>query len=311
MDTKKISPSAFGKVAVLMGGASSEREVSLISGQNVLEALRRKGVDAYPIDPIQNIIEQLQINKPDRVFIALHGPNGEDGIIQSVLEVLNIPYSSSGTIASALTMDKYRSTLFWKSLELPVLPLVILDEESDFAETIEPFDFPLCVKPTNNGSSLGVSKITTVTQLPKAYKLAKQYGSQVMVEPWIEGREFDVCILGNEVLPIVEIIPPKGSFYDYKAKYFSEETKYICPCDLSDEEQKQLRIAALKAFRSAGCRYWSRVEFMQDKDGKFWLLEINTIPGLTLHSIVPIAAKQAGVNFDDLIYRILGFTLEQ
>lgn len=308
---EKKSPNVFGRVAVLMGGTSCEREVSLMSGQNVLEALQRKGVDAYPIDLGQNIIEQLQINRPDRVFIALHGPNGEDGIIQSVLEVLDIPYCSSGVIASTLTMDKYKSKLFWKSLELPILPLMILNEKDDFAKIVKQFDFPLCVKPTDSGSSLGISKITSVAQLPKAYKLAKQYGSQVMVEPWIEGREFDVCILGSKALPIVEIVPPKGSFYDYEAKYFSDKTKYICPCNLSAEEQKQLQIMALKAFQSSDCRYWSRVEFMQDKNGKFWLLEINTIPGLTLHSIVPLAAKQAGINFDDLIYKILGFTLKK
>jgi D-alanine-D-alanine ligase len=308
---EKIPPNVFGRVAVLMGGTSSEREVSLMSGQNVLEALQRKGVDAYSIDQGLDIIGKLQTNKPDRVFIALHGTNGEDGVIQGLLEILHIPYTSSGVIASALTMNKYRSKLFWKSLGLPVLPLVILNEKDDIAEFVKQFGFPLCVKPINSGSSLGVSKIISIAQLPKAYDLAKQYGSQVMVEPWIEGREFDVCILGNEALPIVEIIPPQGSFFDYKAKYFSDKTKYICPCNLSGEEQDQLQTMALKAFHASDCRYWSRIEFLQDKNGKFWLSEINTIPGLTLHSIVPLAAKQSGINFDDLIYKILGFTLEK
>ncbi len=311
MDIEKNSPNVFGRVAVLMGGTSCEREVSLMSGQNVLEALRRKGVNAYPIDQGLDVIEQLRVNRPDRVFIALHGTNGEDGVIQSLLEILHIPYTSSGVIASALTIDKYRCGLFWKSLGLPVVPLAILDKLDNFAEVIKQFGFPLCVKPINNGSSLGVSKITSVAQLPKAYKLAQQYGSQVMIQPWIEGREFDVFILGNEVLPIVEIVPPKGNFFDYKAKYLSDKTEYICPCDLSTEEQKQLQNIAMKAFQSAGCRYWSRIEFLQDKNDKFWLLELNTITGLSSHSVLPLAAKQIGISFDDIIYKVLGFTLEK
>lgn len=294
----------FGKVAVLMGGTSCEREVSLMSGQNVLAALLRKGIDAYAIDVGENIIEQLQANRPDRAFIALHGTNGEDGVIQGILEELNIPYPGSGVAASALTMDKYRTKLVWQSFGLPVLPSTLLNNTDDLN-----FDLPLCVKPTDSGSSYGVTKITDISQLSEAYEFAKQYGSEVMVEPWIDGREFDVGILGDDALPVVEIIPQEQSFYDYEAKYFSDKTGYKCPCNLTKEEQQQIQNIALQAFQTTGCRDWARVEFIQNKTGKFWLLEINTITGLTTHSVVPMAAKQIGIDFDELIVKVLEFTL--
>jgi D-alanine-D-alanine ligase len=302
----KNSNQKFGKVAVLMGGTSCEREISLMSGQNVLEALLRRGIDAYAIDVGENIIEQLQAQKPDRAFIVLHGKNGEDGVIQGILEKLNIPYPGSGVTASALTMDKYRTKLVCQGQGLPVLPSILLNETN---LSITQFDLPICVKPTDSGSSYGVTKITDISQLPKAYELAKQYGSEVMVEPWIEGREFDVGILGNEALPVVEIIAPKDTFYDYQAKYFSDQTGYKCPCDLAEEEQQRIQNIALQAFHATSCCDWARVEFIQDKNGKFWLLEINTITGLTTHSVVPMAAKHIGIDFDELIVKVLAFSL--
>jgi len=292
-----------------MGGISCEREISLMSGQNVLDALLRKKINAYPIDVGADIIEQLQTTKPDRAFIALHGINGEDGVIQSILEILNIPYATSGVAACALTIDKYCSNVYWKSLGLPVLSSMILHGNDDFAEIVKKFGFPLCVKPVNNGSACGVTKITDISQLPQAYEFAKQYDFKIMVQPWIEGREFTIGILGEQVLPIVEIVTPEGEFYDYDAKYFKQNTGHLCPCDLSKTQQQEMQNIALKAFQTAECRYWGRVDFMQDRLGKPWLLEVNTIPGMTIHSNFPIAAKQIGIDFDELIVKILEFTL--
>jgi D-alanine-D-alanine ligase len=319
-----------------MGGTSCEREISLMSGQNVLDALLRKNIDAYAIDVDEkNIIQQLQTNKPDRAFITLHGTNGEDGIIQSLCEILEIPYTGSNVAASALTMDKYRCNLFWKSLGLPILPSVLLNEyelnkniflnprlrgddgkecgdDDRRGKVFSPVvrgNESWCVKPVQSGSSCGISKIKNISQLPAAYKLAKQYDSRIMIEPWIEGREFTVGILGDEALPIIELTTPEDHFYDYEAKYFSEKTGYIIPCDLSIKEQKKLQDITLQAFKLAGCSYWGRADFVQDKKGQFWLLEVNTIPGLTTHSLVPMAAKHIGIDFDELIVKILEFTL--
>lgn len=307
----------LGRVAVLMGGTSCEREVSLMSGKNVLDALLRNSIDAYAIDVDKNIIKKLQSNKPDRAFIALHGTNGEDGVMQGVLEMLNIPYSGSGIAASALTMDKYRCGLFWQSLRLPVLPSMLLtenklNEDIFFDPRLRGDDIydSWCVKPIDSGSSVGVSRVKDISQLSAAYNLARQHSSQVMIQPWIVGREFTVGILGAEALPVIEIVAPQNCFYDYEAKYFSDKTGYIIPCNLTAEEQKILQDLAMQAFISSGCRHWGRVDFMQDKKGRFWLLEANTIPGLTSHSLVPMAAKYIGINFDDLILKILGFTIE-
>lgn len=302
----------FERVAVLMGGTSCERAVSLMSGQNVLDALLRNGVDAYAIDVDKNIIKKLQSNKPDRVFIALHGTNGEDGVIQGVLEMLNIPYSGSGIAASALTMDKYRCGLFWQSLGLPVLPSAILNEDGGLDPRVRGDDKydNWCVKPIDGGSSVGVSRVTDIAQLAEAYNLAKQHGSQVMIQPWIVGREFTVGILGAEALPVIEIVAPQNCFYDYEAKYFSDKTGYIIPCNLTVQEQNKLQDLAMQAFISSGCRHWGRIDFMRDKQGQFWLLEANTVPGLTSHSLVPMAAKHIGISFDELIIKVLGFTIE-
>jgi D-alanine-D-alanine ligase len=310
MNNKITKAEDFGKVAVLFGGISSEREVSLISGKNVLSALLNLGIDAYGIDVGYNIIEQLQKIKPDRAFIVLHGqPLGEDGTIQSLLEIMQIPYTGSGVMASALTMDKQRTDLLWKGLGLPVIPSIILKKETDPAEIEARFAAPLCVKPVNSGSSCGVTKVEVAEQLPEAYKLALQHGSAAMVQPWIMGRELTVGILGNEPLPAIEIVTPKNTFYDYSAKYLVETTQYLCPCDLTAAEEQEIKDLALRAFNSVGCKDWGRIDFIQDKDKKFWLLEANTIPGMTEHSLVPKAAKQAGISFERLVWQILAFTL--
>jgi len=309
----QIDPNKFGRVAVLMGGMSAEREVSLISGQRVLEALREKGIDVFALDVGEDFIEQLLKAKPDRVFIALHGTYGEDGRVQAVLEMLHIPYTGSGVLASALAMDKEKSKGIWAQLELPVLSSLVTDDVDDdefkqeLSEFLEEFAFPLCVKPLDNGSSCGVSRVEDGTQLVAAYAKAFEYGDTLMIEPWIDGREFTVGIVGDDVLPPMEIIP-KQSFYDYEAKYLVDTTRFICPCDLSEEKREELKDLALEAYQALGCRHFGRADFMMDREGNFWLLEINTIPGLTSHSLVPQAAAEAGISFPDLMHRILEFT---
>lgn len=294
----------IGKVAVLMGGLSSEREISLMSGGNVLAALKNRNIECIAVDADKDIIKKLIKLKPNRVFIALHGTSGEDGVIQGVLDTLDIPYPSSGVAASALTMNKWHFNLFCKGLDLPIIPSELLIDE------IKKFNFPLCVKPVSSGSSCGVTKVTTLNQLPQAYKDAQEHDSQVMTQPWIEGREFTVGIIGSKALPVIEITTPEETFYDYNAKYLSAETGFICPCDLPVKQQKELQNMALQLFNQTNCRGFARVDFMQDKHGKFYILELNTIPGLTSHSLLPQAAKAIGVEFDDLIYKILTFPLE-
>lgn len=300
----KLTPKNFGKVAVLMGGTSSEREISLLSGTQILSALKRKKINAYAINVGPDIIENLQNNKPDRAFIALHGTGGEDGIIQALLNLLKIPYPSSGVAASALTMNKYHCNLLCKAFGIPVLPSTILTKDTE-----NNLSFPLCIKPVSSGSSCGVTCINTPEQLPQAYHEAKKYAAEVMAEPWIAGREFTVAILDKQALPVVEIITPADEFYDYEAKYLKPTTSYICPCDLPQSQQQQLQNLALQAFQATGCKCWARIDFIQDQQENLWLLDINTIPGLTDHSLFPMAAKQAGIEFDDLIWQLLTYTL--
>jgi len=297
----------LGKVAVLMGGTSEEREISLDSGKNVLSALKRQHINAVGIDVGKDVVKKLEKEKPDRVFIALHGSGGEDGVIQGLLDILNIPYATTGVAASALTMHKHHCNLFLQSLELPVIPLMVMTDANDLAKC--EFDLPICVKPAASGSSCGVTKVTKLEQLPKAYELAHKYDKNVVIQPWIEGRELTVPILGNEALPVIEITTPEGEFYDYDAKYFKDTTGFICPCDLTTEQEQEIKDLAWQAFQYTGCKNLARVDFILDNAGKFWLLEINTIPGLTKHSLVPRAAKEAGIDFDELVLRILTFTL--
>lgn len=307
-----ILPQAFGKVAVLMGGISGEREISLLSGQHVLEALLEKGVNAYGIDVGTDIAERLIKDKPDRVFLALHGTQGEDGVIQGLLEVLQIPYTGSGVKASALAMDKYQAKIIWRHYNLPVLPSVLVsnyDELKQLSPNKIGFDFPWCIKPNENGSTLGISKVSNSDELAAAFEEAKKYSSQVMIEPWIEIlREFTVPIFEDQALPPIEIVAEK-KFYDYKAKYLSDDTKFFCPCKLTPNELEQLQTLALASFKTLDCRHFARADFIQDSQGKFWLLEINTIPGLTTHSLVPMAVKAIGINFADFIWHVLSLTL--
>ena len=304
----------FGRVAVLMGGLSSEREISLQSGQKVLEALLQKGIDAFGIDVGHDIAERLIEAKPDRAFIALHGTYGEDGKIQGLLEIMRIPYTGSDVISSALAMDKEKSKLIWETYKLPVLPSLVVSTvttakfKREIKNFIDNFGFSLCVKPVNSGSSCGVTKVANKKHLSTAYKEAFKYDKDIIIEPWIEGREFTVVIIGNKVFPPIEIIP-KQSFYDYKAKYLVETTQFICPCKLSAKQKNKLQDLALSAFKSLGCRHFGRADFIMDKKGKPWLLEINTIPGLTGHSLVPRAAAAVGIGFSDLMCDILEFTL--
>ena len=303
----QIDPHKFGKVAVLMGGLSSEREISLISGSAVVSALQGLQFDVHAIDVGNDIVQRLLEGKYDRAFIALHGPGGEDGVIQGMLETLKIPYTGSAVAASALAMDKQRSKWLWQALHIPTPPFMLVDETTKVEDVLKKLQLPLAVKPVSQGSTLGVTKVVSKDQFAKAVVLARTYEERVMVEPWIEGRELTVGILDNQALPSIRIVPPE--FYDYEAKYFSDLTEYHCPSGLSPEEETKLQELALAAYRSIGCRHWGRVDMMQDKEGQFWLLEVNTIPGLTDHSLVPKAAKSIGISFPELLVRILAQTL--
>lgn len=305
----KINPKKFGKVAVLMGGTSSEREVSLMSGKNTLEAMQKLGIDAVGIDVGKDIVLELLKIKPDRAFIALHGKMGEDGTIQALLEMLEIPYTGSGVQASALAMDKQKAKYIWEKYSLPILPSAIIeDPNEDLSIIASSMDFPLCIKPVRGGSTIGLTKVLSEKELRQAYDAAKKYDTEVMVEPWVTGREFTIGILGENALPAIEIIPEE--LYDYDAKYLSDKTQFICPCNLSKEDEQNLQEIALLAFKALDCRHFGRADFLLDKDGNFWLLEMNTIPGLTSHSLVPTAAKSLGIDFKTLIAKILEFTLE-
>lgn len=297
----------FGKVAVLMGGNSAEREISLISGNAVFDALQRKGVDAEKIDTQQEFISKLQNGNFSRVFIALHGSGGEDGTIQGLLEHLRIPYTGSGVLASALGMDKERTKRIWQALGLATPPFAVWNPNTKVEEYIKIFGLPLTVKPIHAGSSIGVTRVNSAVDFADACNLAKQYGP-VMIEPWIIGDEYTVSILGSRVLPSIQITAQEA-FYTYNAKYFSDETQHICPGLQSHQEEQNLGRLALAAFNAVGASGWGRVDFIRDVNGDFWLLEINTAPGMTPHSNMPIAAKAAGLSFDDLVIEVLSLTL--
>ncbi|MBK5143305.1 D-alanine--D-alanine ligase [Budviciaceae bacterium BWR-B9] len=296
------------KVAVLLGGTSAERDVSLNSGAAVLAGLREAGVDAHPIDPKMYPVAQLKADGFDKVFIALHGRGGEDGTLQGLLEFLGLPYTGSGVMASALTMDKLRTKLLWQGSNLPVSPYVALNAEQlaqvDTDAIIKQLGLPLIVKPSSEGSSVGMSKVNAETELLPALKEAFKHDTSVLIEKWLSGPEFTVAILGDEVLPSIRI-QPAGVFYDYQAKYISDDTQYFCPSGLSDELESQIRALAAAAYKAVGCRGWGRVDVMQDSDGQFYLLEVNTAPGMTNHSLVPMAARQHGLSFSQLVVKIL------
>lgn len=294
----------FGRVAVLYGGTSAEREVSLRSGAAVLAALQGAGVDAFGIDAGADLAERLITERPDRVFIALHGRGGEDGSLQGLLECLKLPYTGSGVMASALGMDKLRTKQVWQSLGLPTPPYVVLREKTDSAAALEQLGTPLIIKPIHEGSSIGMAKVQSLAELQAAWAEAQKYDDVALVEQWITGAEFTVSILDRQVLPAIRLSTP-NTFYDYQAKYLASDTQYQCPCGLSDEREAELADLCLRAFDAVGCRGWGRVDVMQDSDGHFYLLEVNTSPGMTDHSLVPMAAAAAGLSFTDLVLAIL------
>ena len=298
------------KIAVLLGGSSHEREVSLVSGARVLAALQGAGfTNATAVDPKELNLDTLRAF--DRAFIALHGRHGEDGTMQGVLELLNLPYTGSGVMASALAMDKWRTKLVWQALGLPIPDYVMIDETSDFLAIEKRLGLPLSpifVKPASEGSSIGITKVTCSGGLFAAYQEARQYDSLVMAEQAILGGEYTVAILANEndieALPIIRI-QPATDFYDYEAKYSRDDTLYHCPCGLSAAREKELQALAIAAFRALGCRGWARIDFLMDKQGNAYLLEANTSPGMTDHSLMPMAAKAAGISYEQLVVRIL------
>jgi len=298
------SLSNFGKVAVLFGGRSAEREVSLNSGAAVLAALRKSGVDAHAFDPAQRDLSELKNEKFDRVFIALHGRFGEDGTVQGALELLEIPYTGSGVMASAIAMDKWRTKLIWQAMGLSIPEYEALTAPSDWSALADHLDLPLFMKPANEGSSVGISKVKSVEELPLAYAEAAKHDKVVIAESYISGGEYTVSILNGRALPVVKI-EPVNEFYDYEAKYLSDETSYLCPCGLSAEDETEMQEMALQAFTLIGGQGWGRVDFLRGEDGRAYLLEVNTSPGMTDHSLVPMAARQAGISFEQLVVQIL------
>ena len=304
-DALNIDPTEFGKVAVLLGGRSAEREVSLNSGKAVLEALQRSGVDAHPFDTDILKLHLLVDEGFDRAFIALHGRYGEDGTVQGALELLGMPYTGSGVLASALAMDKWRSKMVWQAEKLPVPDYVLLEEQSDWEAVVQQLGLPLFVKPANEGSSVGMTEVKKLNDLPGAYRTACMYDKLVLAEKNIDGGEYTVGILGEQALPVIKIEPAYG-FYDYEAKYLRNDTRYLCPSGLTVEQEIEMQMLAKQSFKLIGGQGWGRVDFLMDEKGKAYLLEANTSPGMTDHSLVPMAAKQSGMNFEQLVLRILG-----
>ncbi|NBW66483.1 D-alanine--D-alanine ligase [bacterium] len=297
--------SAFGKVAVLMGGKSAEREISLMSGGGVLKALRSKGVDAHEFDPSTRDLADLRREGFARCFIALHGRGGEDGTIQGGLECLGIPYTGSGVLGSAIAMDKWRTKMIWLANGLPTPRYRMLSALDDWDAVARDLGLPLIVKPANEGSTLGLTKVTAAAQLPAAYELAaKKFHDMALAEQFIDGPEFTASILGETALPLIRIEAPQGN-YDYQNKYFTDDTKYHCPCGLPAAEEQALQALAVRAFRLVGCSGWGRVDLMLDRSGNPSLLEVNTSPGMTGHSLVPMAARQVGIAYEDLCVKVL------
>jgi len=295
----------FGKVGVLFGGKSAEREVSLKSGAMVLAALKAKGVDAHAFDPRDRSLDALAAERFERVFIALHGRYGEDGTMQGTLELLGIPYTGSGVLASALAMDKWRTKLLWQAAGVPTPPYVMLTRETDFRAVANHLGLPIMVKPANEGSSIGMSKVRRAQDLEEAFALAVNYDDVVIAEKFVEGTELTGGILGDIALPLIRLETPRD-FYDYEAKYLADDTRYIVPCGLAADKEREVQELGLAAFRTLGCRGWGRVDLMLDREGRPWFLEVNTSPGMTNHSLVPMAARHAGIPFEELCVRILG-----
>jgi D-alanine-D-alanine ligase len=303
-DLRITDATQFGKVAVLMGGDSSEREISLMTGQSVYDSLCRRGVDAHTVDSARDLVATLQKGRFDRAWIALHGPGGEDGTIQGFLTFLGIPFTGSGVMGSAIGMDKLRSKRLMVGAGLQTPAYEVLRGPQDFAAVIESLGLPLMIKPANEGSSIGLVRVERAEDLPKAFDEAAQFRSEVFAEQWITGPEYTAAVLDGQVLPLIRI-DAANTFYDYQAKYFSDETRYVCPCGLDEDRERELGDMALVAFDAVGADGWGRVDFMLDDDQGPLMLEVNTVPGLTDHSLVPMAAAAAGIEFDELVWRIL------
>ncbi len=294
----------FGKVAVLYGGRSAEREVSLKSGAAVLAALQKSGVDAHGFDPAVQDLHALLDEGYQRTFIALHGRFGEDGTVQGALELMGMPYTGSGVLASALAMDKWRTKLVWQAAGLPVPAYELLTADSDFDAVAARLGLPLFVKPANEGSSVGISKVKQASELRAAYEEAARHDKLVLAEAFVGGGEYTAAILGSRALPIIKI-EPANEFYDYEAKYLRNDTRYLCPSGLAEEPEAEMQRLAQRAFALIGGTGWGRVDFLMDASGRPYLLEINTSPGMTDHSLVPMAARQAGMSFEQLVLQIL------
>jgi D-alanine-D-alanine ligase len=295
---------AFGRVAVLLGGDSSEREISLLSGNAVLAALVRRGVDAHAFDPKVRALSHLTDARFDRVWIALHGPGGEDGTLQGALEFIGVPYTGSGVMGSAIGMDKLATKRLAASIGVATADFVVLNGAEDFDAALERLGLPMIVKPATQGSSVGMSKVERASDLAAAYAAAVALETSVFAEPWITGGEYTVAILKDRALPAIRIETPR-SFYDYEAKYFRTDTRYLCPSGLSAMAEEHLANLALAAFGAVGASGWGRADFMMDETGRPLLLEVNTVPGMTDHSLVPMAARALGIDFDELVWQVL------
>lgn len=294
----------FGKVAVMMGGSSAEREVSLMSGSGVLAALQSKGVDAHAFDPAEKPLSALKEEGFARVFNILHGPFGEDGTLQGALEALGVPYTGCGVMASAICMDKWRTKLLWKGAGLPIPAFELLHDDSDFDAIERALGLPIFVKPSTEGSSIGVTKVKTHGGLKAAYEEARQYDSIVIAEQFIGGGEYTCAVIDGQAYPTIKI-EPATEYYDYQAKYFRDDTVYRCPSGLAPEVEARARELALQAFKVLGCQGWARIDFLMDEQNGIYLLEANTNPGMTSHSLVPMAARVEGLSYEDLCVKVL------
>ncbi len=307
MSTER-TPASFGKVAVLFGGRSAEREISILSGTGVLAALRAAGVDAHPFDPGERPMDDLRREGFERVFVALHGRYGEDGTVQGALELLGIPYTGSGVMASAVAMDKVFTKRVWITHGLPTPKFEVVRSDDRLREIPDRLGLPLIVKPAHEGSTIGITKVAGYSDMRAAFDLATQYDDTVLVEQFITGRELTVAILGADTsaraLPVIEILAPGGN-YDYQNKYFSDDTEYLCPAPLADEVSVAVQALSVAAYRAVDCEGWGRVDLMLDRDQRPWLIEVNTSPGMTSHSLVPMAARAQGISYGDLVMQVL------
>ena len=294
----------FGKVAVLLGGDSAERDISLETGRAVLAALKAEGIDAHAVDTRDTPLTVLLEQQFDRAFIALHGRGGEDGVIQGALEALHIPYTGSGVLGSALAMDKVRSKRLWQSMRIHTPDFMEIADAADLTVVAERLGFPVMVKPVHEGSSCGAAKVVEAGQLQAAWDSSRQFDDRVMAERWVVGAEYTASILQDRALPLIRLETPR-EFYDYEAKYVADNTRYLCPCGLPENRERELNALMLQAFAAVGASGWGRVDFMLDEQGTPWLIEVNTIPGMTSHSLVPMAAARAGMGFNELAVRIL------